>query len=69
MTTIRKTAMNKMKKTYITPECETMRLVTQGLLAASLTISDDAADKISDESEYLSNKGGWSAADWSGAEY
>lgn len=40
-----------MKKTYINPEMEVVKLQTIGMLAASLPLNDDV--KVTDESEVL----------------
>lgn len=56
-----------MKKTYIRPETAIVPIVTEGMIANSgLKISD--TETITDESEFLSDKGDWKNPIWSDGE-
>lgn len=42
-----------MKKTYINPELEVVKLQTMQMLAASLILDDDPSNYVTDDSEIL----------------
>ena len=42
-----------MKKTYINPELEVVKLQTMQMLAASLSLNSDSSDIVDDESDIL----------------
>lgn len=58
-----------MKKTYIIPQALIVDIMSEGMMAASLSIgstdSEGSTEKITDDSQWLSNRNGWSSNNWS----
>ncbi len=46
-----------MKKTYINPELEVVKLQTMQMMAASLILDDDPSNYVTDDSEILGREG------------
>lgn len=57
-----------MKKTYISPETAIVPIVTEGIIATSPGLGISDTEKITDESEFLSDKGDWKNPIWSDGE-
>lgn len=54
-----------MKKNYTAPEATLINLVVEGMMAASIKLSDET---VKTEQDVLSNQKGWDSTDWSGDE-
>jgi hypothetical protein len=52
-----------MKKSYIKPETLEVKFEAQGMIAASLKISDQEINTAADGAQ-LTNKGGWDSSNW-----
>ena len=55
-----------MKKKYITPKMSAYEFVLEGVVAASLKISNDTVDTTQDGAQLTNkHKGPWDASQWS----
>lgn len=53
-----------MKKTYIAPKAEQINIMTEGVVAASLTVYPDKKVDSSKSGNQLSQKRGWNSGLW-----